>query len=1026
MNLSATQRLIKTSCSLLILVAAVMTLLMIFLNQFDLDDYRTSLEHQLSSFFEQPVQIGRCKLIFYRGIAISLEQLKVGPDDALLADIPRIAATLRLAPLLNGQILLDHVRIDKPRIDVQRPFPQYSIKETSNDLLRTLGITLLKINNGNLTISHSKSEATRKIRISNLYATIHGWEPAKNGQITINGRLPEYRINFKFESHIPASFSTTTWRQQQINSKLYISNLPTPKLASTSLDLPELLVLDLSLHGIPSSGADFTININGSSDHQKLLSLSGRWFSSNREETISEIKSDILTIPFVGKLHLFRQPEKISFTALLKTKNTTISPAILHKWKNPVTELLNIAELKHLKLKLSSSWKQTEALNKLPLIEAEVALDKLDWKRPELNHIQQLSADISLKNQNLKINNGIATGDNLKIQFAGRIETLLQNPQLDLQLKSRVPIDDFAARFNLPGNWNISGTIPATLTLIGSPSKPAFHLRANLNKTKLQLGKLFHKNLTDSAGFDLHGHINGQQLQFDQVSLNINDFQLSGGGFFSPFTAEPHYHFHTNSIDLGKLKSFSLLLQQLQVEGKIDPEIEQLYTGPQMTLKLDNFGAHLTSVIGDLRKTSGTINADRHGFTFQNLKASLGESDFSITGLLSNWKDPQLSLDISAAKIRAHDLIFSNRQLTLYDLDGHLHINRDGINFSPVRVRLENETVATVRGNVGPFNNPKVKLDITADRVNVLDVINLFVDSEATSEQQTSESPPVRIKVFAKQGTLDNLKFKDAVGVITSDTQQLTIFPLEFNNGSGWCQSRVVYRYTEDIAPLKVSGHTENINASILHQEIFKRKGLVNGRLSGDFYLEGNPEEDHFWHEAKGGIHLQVKNGTLRKFHGLAKVFSLLNVSQIFSGNLPDMDKEGMPFTLLNGTVQFMDGKATVNDLKITSEAMNLSLIGTHNLINDTLDYTMGVMPLRTVDKIVSAIPLAGWVLTGEDQALITAQFKIEGTSEAPQITAIPIDSVSETVFGIFKRTFGLPGKVIDIFKTHPPQKQIK
>ena len=120
-----------------------------------------------------------------------------------------------------------------------------------------------------------------------------------------------------------------------------------------------------------------------------------------------------------------------------------------------------------------------------------------------------------------------------------------------------------------------------------------------------------------------------------------------------------------------------------------------------------------------------------------------------------------------------------------------------------------------------------------------------------------------------------------------------------------------------------------------------------------------------------------------------------------------------MPVTLLDATIQIGAGKATTKDLTITSEAMNLSLVGTHNLIDDKLDFTLGVMPLRTVDKILTSVPIAGWVLTGKDKALITAHFKIEGTSEAPEVTPVPIESVSKTIFGLMQRTLSLPIKLI-------------
>jgi hypothetical protein len=189
-------------------------------------------------------------------------------------------------------------------------------------------------------------------------------------------------------------------------------------------------------------------------------------------------------------------------------------------------------------------------------------------------------------------------------------------------------------------------------------------------------------------------------------------------------------------------------------------------------------------------------------------------------------------------------------------------------------------------------------------------------------------------------------------------------------------------------------------------------RGLITGTLQGDFYLEGEPGSK-FLKTSLGGFSLQIKDGVLRKFPFLSKVFSLLNVSQILTFNLPDMSQEGMPFNRLKGNFSLSKGILSTDDLFVDSNAMNLSLVGSADLAEHGLDLVLGVKPLRTVDKIVTKIPIAGWLLTGEEKALITAHFAIKGKSEDPDVIPIPITSVSEKVRGIFRRVLGLPGKVV-------------
>jgi uncharacterized protein YhdP len=150
----------------------------------------------------------------------------------------------------------------------------------------------------------------------------------------------------------------------------------------------------------------------------------------------------------------------------------------------------------------------------------------------------------------------------------------------------------------------------------------------------------------------------------------------------------------------------------------------------------------------------------------------------------------------------------------------------------------------------------------------------------------------------------------------------------------------------------------------------------------------------------------------LRKFSVLSKVFSILNVSQLFKFKLPDMVSEGMPYTKVDGSLAIKDGIISTEDLFVASNAMNISIVGKNDFINDKLDLTVGIQPLQTVDKVVSHIPVVGWILTGENKAMFSTYFEVKGKSADPNVTAIPITSLGKGVLGIFKRVFQLPVKL--------------
>ena len=182
----------------------------------------------------------------------------------------------------------------------------------------------------------------------------------------------------------------------------------------------------------------------------------------------------------------------------------------------------------------------------------------------------------------------------------------------------------------------------------------------------------------------------------------------------------------------------------------------------------------------------------------------------------------------------------------------------------------------------------------------------------------------------------------------------------------------------------------------------------MQGELSA-----GGESTDEITRTAQGTMKITCQDGTLRKFSVLSKVFSILNVSQLLKFQLPDMVSGGMPFNKITSTFAFQDGIASTNDLFIDSDAMNISIVGKFNLVKNDLDLTIGVKPLQTVDKIVSHIPIVGWILTGKNRSLVTAYFEAKGNWENPQVRAIPVKALAGGVFNIFKRVFQLPAKLV-------------
>lgn len=190
-----------------------------------------------------------------------------------------------------------------------------------------------------------------------------------------------------------------------------------------------------------------------------------------------------------------------------------------------------------------------------------------------------------------------------------------------------------------------------------------------------------------------------------------------------------------------------------------------------------------------------------------------------------------------------------------------------------------------------------------------------------------------------------------------------------------------------------------------------KEKISITGRLYVDrVQLSGEGETFQNMKESlQGALRLELENGVIERGNILAKIFSILNVSQLFKGRLPDLKTRGLPYQRISATFQVKDGVAFTEDFLVDSDAMRITAVGNLDLGKNWIDIKVGVHPLGTVDTILSNIPIAGYILTGKDKAFLSYVYEVKGDLDDPKIEAIPFKAVGGGLLGIFKRLLETP-----------------
>jgi uncharacterized protein involved in outer membrane biogenesis len=265
-------------------------------------------------------------------------------------------------------------------------------------------------------------------------------------------------------------------------------------------------------------------------------------------------------------------------------------------------------------------------------------------------------------------------------------------------------------------------------------------------------------------------------------------------------------------------------------------------------------------------------------------------------------------------------------------------------------------------------------------------------------------------------GTLLGLSFRNLKGQMKTTDGKLILYPFQFEaeEGNLWGQGWV--EPAPDGIRFEIQPRLSNMEAQGFLRAIFpkrneERRFLVTGRLHIDkVLLEGEGEDFQKVKESLGGkMRIEFLNGVIEKFNILAKIFSVLNVSQLFKGRIPDLTTRGLPYRQIKASISVKDGIASTEDFLVDSDAIKITIIGKVDLGRNWIDARVGVHPLGTVDVVLSSVPVAGYILTGEDKAFLSIIYEVKGDLNDPQINPIPVKGLGENFIGILQRLLETP-----------------
>jgi uncharacterized protein YhdP len=563
----------------------------------------------------------------------------------------------------------------------------------------------------------------------------------------------------------------------------------------------------------------------------------------------------------------------------------------------------------------------------------------------------------------------------------------------------RIKGDGYTSGYNLSGDWSLTPMAYSYDRMVTKPvgTNSAIIFRGSVNPKEAVLNSL-HYTL---GGLALDLSTKYQFSSAKNLELLIN----------------------TNNVNLENLATFSPLLNRYQPSGRVKLTVRGVTADTSVddyrwkgTVTLNNASFSYSPAAKPLSAINGTVAFDDGAMESSQLTAKVGSTLFSGKGSISSLSPVSFSTSFSSPRIDLTDFGFIQQKKTpqLTKIRGELSYRENNLQIKSLSGNL-NSSQITLKGTVTDLDAPRADLAITATYLDIADLLLLqSLEKKRDPATTVPAAPTLKAVIKADKGVFSSTGFERLSAGLNLTNKVLQIQPLEANVLGGRLTGKGIINGSSLPPRYQVEFKLADASAAELIHLIATDNKELTGKITVDGGLTSSGESTAEMKKSAAGIvRFHASRGSMHRFSTLSKVFSILNVSQLFKLKLPDMVAEGMPYNDIKGTLNVKDGYVSTNDFFVASNAINISAVGRLDFVNDNLDFTLGLQPLQTVDKVVSHIPIVGWILTGKEKTLITTYFEIKGKSAEPKVTAIPVKSLSKGVLGIFKRVFQLPGKLV-------------
>jgi len=189
----------------------------------------------------------------------------------------------------------------------------------------------------------------------------------------------------------------------------------------------------------------------------------------------------------------------------------------------------------------------------------------------------------------------------------------------------------------------------------------------------------------------------------------------------------------------------------------------------------------------------------------------------------------------------------------------------------------------------------------------------------------------------------------------------------------------------------------------------------MTGKADVDAVISAQGKLGALMGQARGTFSATAKDGRINQFDELSSVLKVVNVTQVFAGQMPDLAKAGMAYSTATVDGRIEGWKIFLHKATLDASALKIAAHGSIDYATDKLDVDVLVAPFQTANWVLNAIPIIRSIFGGMIFAVPT---HVGGTISSPTVVPLGPSAVGSRLVDMMSNTFNIPS---DVIKVPPP-----